>query len=74
MCLAVPGRIEEMIDDRSAIVNFMGIKKKIALDLIEESVIGDYVIVHAGFAINKLNKEDFLETVEYLNKLRDALE
>jgi hydrogenase expression/formation protein HypC len=69
MCLAVPGEIIEVIDSRSALADFMGVKKKIAMDLIEDIRVGDYVIVHAGFAINKIDKKEALESIEYLKEI-----
>lgn len=63
MCLAVPGEVVEFLDKNSALVDFMGVKKKVCFDLLENIQVGDFVIVHAGFAISKLNKEDFLATV-----------
>lgn len=69
MCLAVPGEIKEILGDGYAMVDFMGVSKKVAIDLIAESRVGDYVIVHAGFAINKLNKEEALETLKCFREL-----
>jgi hydrogenase expression/formation protein HypC len=69
MCLAVPGEIIEIIDCKSALVDFMGTGKKIAVDLIEDIRVGDYVIVHAGFAINKIDKKEALESIEYLKEI-----
>ncbi|MBU1863592.1 MAG: HypC/HybG/HupF family hydrogenase formation chaperone [Candidatus Omnitrophica bacterium] len=69
MCLAVPGRIKEMFNEKNGLVNFMGIDKKVAFDLIEKPTVGEYVIVHAGFAIHKLDKEDALETIGYFKQL-----
>jgi hydrogenase expression/formation protein HypC len=69
MCLAVPGLICELRDNKNAMVDFMGIKKAIAIDLIENARVGDYVIVHAGFAINKLDKEEARETLLFFSEL-----
>ncbi|MCX6354899.1 MAG: HypC/HybG/HupF family hydrogenase formation chaperone [Candidatus Aureabacteria bacterium] len=69
MCLALPGKIKEILDDRQALVDFMGVEKKVSLDLIEKCQVGDYVIVHAGFAINTLNREDARETIDYFRQL-----
>jgi len=69
MCLAVPGKIKELRDDNRALVDFMGVEKEVAVDLLENCRIGEYVIVHAGFAINKLDEEDAVETMEYFRKI-----
>lgn len=56
MCLAIPGKIVE-IKGEKAIANFQGIRKEINISLVEVSL-GDYVMVHAGFAIEKIYSED----------------
>jgi len=71
MCVAVPGEIIELLDDRQALVDFGGVRKRVALDLIEHGMVGDFVIVHAGFAIHTLNREEALETIEYLTQLSE---
>ncbi len=72
MCLAVPGRIEKILDDSFVIANFMGVSRKVAVDLIEDYTIGDYVIVHAGFAIAKLNEGEAIENIKYLKELMES--
>ncbi|MCX6340548.1 MAG: HypC/HybG/HupF family hydrogenase formation chaperone [Candidatus Aureabacteria bacterium] len=71
MCVAVPGEIIELIADGHALVDFGGVRKRVALDLIEHAMVGDFVIVHAGFAINTLNREEALETIEYFKQLSE---
>ena len=73
MCLAVPGQIVELLDGGQALVDFMGVKKKVVLDLLEKSAVGEYVIVHAGFAINTLQKEEALETLKYFREISEDL-
>ncbi len=73
MCLAVPMEIIEIAGD-FAIVEAGKVKYRINISLVENLSIGDYVIVHAGFAINKLDKEDADESLrlfEELNKIND---
>jgi hydrogenase expression/formation protein HypC len=69
MCLGIPGKIIKFGKDCSAEVDFGGVKRNVQLDLLAKARVGDYVIVHAGFAIQKLDKKDALET---LNILREA--
>ncbi len=58
MCLAVPSRIIEIRDDNTAVVDIKGVKREISLELVEEDVKeGDYVLVHVGFAIRKIDTE-----------------
>ncbi|WP_426349017.1 HypC/HybG/HupF family hydrogenase formation chaperone [Alloiococcus sp. CFN-8] len=56
MCLAIPGEIT-VINGDYALVNIMGAEAKIFIKLIEEPEIGDYVLIHVGCAIEKINKE-----------------
>ena len=63
MCLAIPARIEQMLLKDSAIVNLDGVRKEISLALIEDVAAGDYVIVHAGFALQKLDEDEALRTL-----------
>ena len=69
MCVEVPGEIIELLADGQALVDFGGVRKRVALDLIEQCSVGDFVIVHAGFAINTLNRNEALETLSYLSQL-----
>ncbi|NJN70736.1 MAG: carbamoyltransferase HypF, partial [Nitrospira sp.] len=66
MCLAVPGQVLNIEDDqlRTATVSFGGVTKSISLALVPEATVGDYVIVHVGFAISKLDEEAARRTLE----------
>ena len=66
MCLAVPGRVLNIEDDqlRMATVSFGGVTKSVSLALVPEAGIGDYVIVHVGFAISKLDEAAARRTLE----------
>ncbi len=59
MCLAIPGRIQHIQDDdlRTGTVSFAGVTKEICLTMVPEAQIGDYVIVHVGFAISKVDEQ-----------------
>ena len=69
MCLAIPMKIVK-INNSSAVVESDGIYREINLGLLEDVNIGDYVIVHAGFAIQKLDEEAARETLSLLNESR----
>jgi hydrogenase expression/formation protein HypC len=66
MCLAVPGQVLSIEDDqlRTATVSFGGVTKSVSLALVPEVGIGDYVIVHVGFAISRLDEEAARRTLE----------
>ncbi len=74
MCLAVPGKV--MGIDRSVVpvmgtVNFAGVEKQVCLDWLPEITVGDYVIVHVGFALSKVDEEEALETLQMLREMGD---
>jgi hydrogenase expression/formation protein HypC len=69
MCLAVPVQVEEIFDDgglRMAKINFGGIRKSICLEYLPEAVCGDYVLLHVGFAISIIDREDAKQTLALL--------
>jgi len=57
MCLAIPGKIKKIFKDNTAKIEIGGIVKLISLDLIPKVKLGDYVLLHAGFAIEIINKK-----------------
>lgn len=63
MCLAVPGKILS-IKDNNAEVDFSGVKRKVSTDLVPDAKKNDYVLVHAGFAIQLLDPEEAAETLK----------
>ena len=63
MCLAIPARVEQLGDDETAIVDFGGVRKLISLALVDDVAVGDYVIVHVGYALNKLDPEEAEKTL-----------
>jgi len=76
MCLGVPGRIEEISGNEDPVfvtgkVNFGGVLREVCLAGIKNPKAGDWVIVHAGFALNKLNEEEASEVFEYLRKISE---
>ena len=68
MCLGVPVRIIQK-KGGEGIGEFKGVKRKINLELLDEAEVGDYVILHAGFAIQKLDKKEALETLKLFEEL-----
>jgi hydrogenase expression/formation protein HypC len=76
MCLAVPGKIISIAGDeplmRSGKVDFGGIVKEINLAFVPEAVIGDYVLAHAGVAINTIDEQEAARVFEYLEQIEAA--
>ena len=67
MCLGVPGKVTEVFEadgTRFAMVDFGGVHKRVCLAYVPEVVVGDYTIVHVGFALTKLDEKSALETLE----------
>ena len=69
MCLAIPMKVEKIEDDY-AIVSLGNVKRKVNISLIENVKKGDYLIVHAGFAIEKLDKKEAKKTLDILKEIK----
>lgn len=63
MCLAIPAQVVELRDESNAVVDLAGVRKEISLALVENVQVGDYVIVHVGYALNKLDPEEAENTL-----------
>ncbi len=63
MCLAIPACIEELTTPGNAVVNLGGVRKEISLALVDDAAVGDYVIVHVGYALQKLDREEAERTL-----------
>jgi len=74
MCLAVPARVTELRSGEAAIVDLGGVRKEISLALVEEVAVGDYVIVHVGFALQKLEPEEAERTLQLFRALAESRE
>jgi hydrogenase expression/formation protein HypC len=64
MCLAIPARVAELLEDGCALVDVGGVRKEVSLALMDGVAVGDYVIVHVGFAINRLDPEEAEKTLQ----------
>ena len=73
MCLAVPGKLVEVEGDdptwRSGKVDFGGILKEVTLGCVPDVVVGDYVLVHVGLAISKVDEEEAQKVFQYLKEM-----
>jgi len=72
MCLAVPLRLIE-IHDKEAVAEAGGIRRTVRVDFIPNPQVGDYVLVHAGFAMERLGEEQALQNLQALREVADAL-
>ena len=74
MCLSIPSRVVEIDENNYATVDTLGVKRKVTLDLIAEPVtIGDYVLIHVGFAMNKISKEEAEDSINAYNEIVEAM-
>ena len=72
MCLAIPGKVLKKEDREGTLigrVDFGGITRDVHLDFVPEAEVGDYVIVHVGFALSRLDAEEALRTLELLKEM-----
>jgi hydrogenase expression/formation protein HypC len=77
MCLAIPGKImsiEGTDELRSARVNFGGIVKEVSLGYLPDAVVDDYVLVHVGFALSKIDEEEAKQVFEFLKTMGELAE
>jgi hydrogenase expression/formation protein HypC len=76
MCLAIPGKIVDLVtEDRSlATVDVLGVRRKVDLGLLQDdpAVIGDWVLIHVGFAMSKINEADALQQLRMLTELGES--
>jgi hydrogenase expression/formation protein HypC len=73
MCLAVPGKVLSIEADQSlarlARVDFAGVQREVNLVFVPEAQVGDYVLVHVGFALSRIDEEEARKTLEYLAEI-----
>ena len=75
MCLAIPGKVVEIDTSVSPLmgkVSFGGIKKDVCLELVPEVTLGNYVIVHVGFALNVMDEEEAQETLNLIEQMHQS--
>jgi len=75
MCLAIPVRIEQLIDEERALADIGGVRKEINIALVDDLQVGDYVILHVGYALNRLDPAEAARTLalfEELGQLQEA--
>jgi len=68
MCLSVPGKVVE-IQNNMARVEVGGVLREVSMDVCPDAAVGDYVLIHTGFAIQRLDEKEALETLELLRKM-----
>ncbi len=71
MCLAIPGKIVEIVDEENSIakVEVGGVRRNINIGLLDDARVGDYVLIHVGFAMSKIDEKEAEETLRMLREL-----
>jgi hydrogenase expression/formation protein HypC len=72
MCLAIPARVVELRSGDTAMVDLGGIRKEISLALVPEAQVGDYVIIHVGYALGLIDPEEAQRTLDMFDELNRA--
>jgi hydrogenase expression/formation protein HypC len=76
MCLAIPGRVIELVDDRARLakVDVSGVVRNVNIGLLDGVVVDDWVLIHVGFALSKVDEEEAQATLVLLQQMGDAYE
>ena len=72
MCLAIPARVVELLPGLRAVVDLSGVRKDVSMDLVSDAQLGDYVIIHVGYAIGKIDPEEAERTLALFAELASA--
>ena len=72
MCLAIPARVVELLPGLRAVVDLAGVRKEVGIDLVPEAQLDDYVIVHVGYAIGKIDPEEAQITLALFAELAQS--
>ncbi|WP_372522239.1 HypC/HybG/HupF family hydrogenase formation chaperone [Sulfuricaulis sp.] len=74
MCLAIPAKVVQKLENDQALVEVGGVRNQVSLMLVEDVTVGDYVIVHVGFAIARLNAEEAAKSLALFDEIARQLE
>ena len=75
MCLSIPSKVIEMDEKNVATVETLGVTRKVSLDLISEEVkVGEYVLIHVGYAMQKIDTQFALESLEVYQKIAEDMD
>lgn len=70
MCLAVPGKVIE-VREKTSIVEILGVSREVSIELLGHINVGDYLLIHAGCAIQKIDEEEAKQTLDLLEELKE---
>jgi hydrogenase expression/formation protein HypC len=72
MCLALPARVVELLSGQRAVVDLGGVRKEVSIDLVDDAQVDDYVIIHVGYAIGKIDPEEAQRTLALFAELAQS--
>jgi hydrogenase expression/formation protein HypC len=72
MCLALPARVVELLSGNRAVVDLGGVRKEVSIDLVDDAQVDDYVIIHVGYAIGKIDPEEAQRTLALFAELAQS--
>ena len=70
MCLAIPGKVIK-ITDKNCTVDVLGVTRDVSIEFLKDVQVGDYVLIHAGAAIEKMKEEEAIQTIELFKELKE---
>lgn len=75
MCLAIPSKVVELKDANMAVVDTLGVRREVSLDLLDESVsLGDWVLLHIGYAMSKIDEESAKESLMLYEQILESMQ
>ena len=72
MCLALPARVVELLPGQRAVVDLGSVRKEVSIDLVDDAQVDDYVIIHVGYAIGKIDPEEAARTLALFAELAQS--
>ena len=72
MCLAIPARVVELLPGQRAVVDLGGVRKEVSIDLVDDAQLDDYVVIHVGYAIGKIDPEEAQRTLDLFAEFAEA--
>lgn len=72
MCLAIPARVVELLPGQRAVVDLGGVRKEVSIDLVADAQVDDYLVIHVGYAIGKIDPEEAQRTLALFAELSEA--
>lgn len=69
MCLAIPARVVELIDESNVVIDLGGVRKQVSTALVDGAALGDYLIIHVGYAIGRIDPDEARRTLEMFAEL-----